>query len=729
MTTASLALFWHQHQPYYTDDITGETLMPWVRLHGTKDYIGMALHLKEVPEFRCSINLVPSLLTQILHYTERGGSDRHLDVSRAPADALSHDDAIYLLDHFFMANTDNMIRPFPRYRELYSKRGMGTDSAESALPRFSERDIRDLQVWNNLTWFHPLLFDRDSDLKDFLAKGQGWTESEKSWLLDKQKDILAEIIPLHAELQKGGQVELTTTPFYHPILPLLWDKNSAREAMPGCPMSEHLEPYHEDAVVHLKRAVKFHEELFGEKPRGMWPSEGSVSQAILPAIAETGIKWIATDEEILAESTGGWVSRDSQGHVRNPEMLFRPWQLEADGHHMGIVFRDHALSDLIGFHYQRGDSVHAAHDLIGKVAGIGRACGQEGRPALVPIILDGENCWEYYADGGVKFLRTLYQECVKSQEINSTTVGDFLEAHPPTDKINRLFAGSWISHNFAIWYGHKEDRDGWDRLHETREFLVSRQDDEGIDPEIIQKAWEEIYIAEGSDWFWWYGDDHSSALDELFDQLFRRHLRNVYELLGETPPAELSRPITSTVTQLLHTQPSRFLPVKVDGREAFFEWINAGCYTSGSQRGTMTLVTEGLAQKLWFGFDPEFLYLRLDTNGEAAHDFKEVDEVRVHFVEPSGYEVSVTGFEKSDGLSVSIIHEGKKAISRKSSAAIGEILEIAIDREMLNLSEKDHVHFFTELLHGSNSLDRAPNEGTIETTVPPKDFENFMWQV
>jgi len=454
MTTASLALFWHQHQPYYTDDVTGETLMPWVRLHGTKDYIGMALHLKEVPEFRCSINLVPSLLTQILHYTDRGGSDRHLDVSRAPADSLSHEDAIYLLDHFFMANTDNMIRPYPRYRELYSKRGMGTDSAESALSRFSERDIRDLQIWNNLTWFHPLLFDRDSELKDFLKKGQGWTETEKKWLLDKQRDILAEIIPLHAELQKGGQVELTTTPFYHPILPLLWDKHSAREAMPGCPLSEHLEPYHDDAIVHLKRAVKFHEELFGMKPRGMWPSEGSVSQAILTAIAETGIKWIATDEEILAESTGGWVSRDSQGHVRNPEMLFRPWQLEADGHHMGIVFRDHALSDLIGFHYQRGDSVHAAHDLIGKVAGIGRSCGREGHPALVPIILDGENCWEYYADGGVKFLRTLYQECVKSQEINSTTVGDFLEQHPPTDKINRLFAGSWISHNFAIWYGH-----------------------------------------------------------------------------------------------------------------------------------------------------------------------------------------------------------------------------------------------------------------------------------
>jgi len=729
MKTASLALFWHQHQPYYTDDLRGETLMPWVRLHGTKDYIGMALHIKEVPEFRCTINLVPSLLSQILAYTEHDGSDRHLDVSRAPADSLDHEDAIYLLDHFFMANNDNMIRPYPRYRELYGKRGSGTDSAESALPRFSERDLRDLQVWNNLTWFHPLLFKRDNDLQDFLNKGQGWSESEKRWLLDKQREILAEIIPLHAELQKGGQVELTTTPFYHPILPLLWDKHSAREAMPGCPMSEHLEPYHDDAVTHIERAVKFHEDLFGEKPRGMWPSEGSVSQAILPAIAASGIKWIATDEEILSESTGGWVSRDSQGHVRNPEMLFRPWQLEADDHQMGIVFRDHALSDLIGFHYQRGDSVHAAHDLLDKVAGIGRRCGEEDRPALVPIILDGENCWEYYADGGVKFLRTLYQECVKHREVHSTTVGDFLEQHPPTDKIKRLFAGSWISHNFAIWYGHQEDRDGWDRLHETREFLVSRQDDPEIDPDVIHKAWEEIYIAEGSDWFWWYGDDHSSELDELFDQLFRRHLRNVYELLGASPPAELSRPITSTVTQLLHTQPTRFLPVRVDGREAFFEWINAGCYESGSQRGTMTLVTEGLIQKLWFGFDQKHLYLRLDSNGLASQDFHEVDEIRIHFVEPSGLEIRITEFQDDESSVVTLVREGQKEVCPKCTAAIGEILEISLLRPAIGLAENERVHFFLELLHGSNSLDRAPNEGTIETNVPRHDFENFMWQV
>ena len=284
MQPVSLTLLWHQHQPYYPDDVSGETLMPWVRLHGTKDYIGMALHIAEVPEFRCSINLVPSLLAQIQRYVE-GGSDRHLDVAKLPADSLTEEDSLYLLETFFMANEQSMIRPFPRYRELYLKRGQGHDSARSALPRFSTQDFLDLQIWNNLTWFHELLFERDPELAEFRERGKGWSEEDKTWLLDRQREILAEIVPLHRKLMEGGQVEITTTPFYHPILPLLWDKKSAREAMPGCLLPKHIEPYVEDAVAQIQRAVDYHTELFGAPPRGMWPSEGSVSQQIIEAIA------------------------------------------------------------------------------------------------------------------------------------------------------------------------------------------------------------------------------------------------------------------------------------------------------------------------------------------------------------------------------------------------------------------------------------------------------------
>ena len=728
MTPVNLAIVWHQHQPYYPDDVSGETLMPWVRLHGTKDYYGMALHLKEVPEFRCTINLVPSLLLQIEQFVG-GRDDRHLEVSRLPADSLSHVDATYLLDNFFMANAESMIRPYSRYQELYLKRGFGVDSAENAVRRFSEKDLRDLQVWSNLTWIHELAFAEDSDLAAFRKKGRHWTEDEKTWLLAKQREILAKIIPLHKELAASGQVELTTTPFYHPILPLLWDKRCAHQAMPGCALPHNMESYADDARLHLKRAVEYHERLFGEKPVGMWPSEGSVSHDIIPAIAETGIRWIATDEEILAESTHGWVSRDGNGHMRHPEMLFRPWEVENHGHKLQMVFRDHAMSDLVGFHYQRSDPDHAAGDLLGRVEAIGRAAEGKtgGKPVLVPIILDGENCWEYYPDGGVGFLRTLYQRAAKHPHIRPVRVRDHVEKHPASDRIGHLFAGSWISHNFAIWIGHSEDNNAWDRLHETRAFLKQRQERGGIDADRLARAWEELYIAEGSDWFWWYGDDHSSAQDALFDQLFRKHLQNVYTLLEENCPGNLHRPISRGVKRVTHTQPTGFLPVKIDGRRTYFEWISAGKYVSGNDRGTMTIVTEGLFREVLFGFDPENLYIRVDTAKDAADELAAADSLRVRFHEPNGFELRITGLNIRQPRA-RLYQDDKPLAKAKADVAAGPICEIAVRLSDLDIKPHDPVHFAVEALSKKNSLDRAPREGSIELRCPTEDFELVMWQ-
>jgi alpha-amylase/alpha-mannosidase (GH57 family) len=733
MQPVSLALLWHQHQPYYADDVSGETLMPWVRLHGTKDYYGMALHLKEVPEFRCTINLVPSLLLQLLKYTEGGGSDRHLDVSRLPADGLSEADVCYLLDHFFMANLDNMIRPYPRYHELYLKRGFGVDRVERAVPRFSERDLRDLQVWNNLTWMHPLAFELDAELRDFLSKGRNWSEKDKEWLLDKQLDILRQVIPLHRQLAESGQVELTTSPFYHPILPLLWDKRSARQAMPGCNLPKALDSYKEDVSVHLTRAVEFHRNLFGAPPAGLWPSEGSVAQQIVAAIAEAGIEWIATDEEILAESTNGWVSRDGHGHMRHPEMLFRPWRVEDGDRRLQIVFRDHALSDLIGFHYQRSDPTHAAGDLLGRIEGIARAVEphNSGRPALVPIILDGENCWEYYPDGGVQFLRTLYRNCVAHRSIRPVRMRDYLREHPATDKIGQLFAGSWISHNFAIWIGHAEDVAAWDLLHQTREFLKQAEStaEAGAKarPALFEKAWEEIYIAEGSDWFWWFGDDHSSELDHVFDQLFRKHLQNVYTLLGVPYPSILNQPISRGERRPIHTQPTGFLPVKIDGRRTYFEWISAGHYSAGNERGTMTMTSEGLLREVYFGFDRERLLLRIDTAGRAADDLRSVDELHVRFLEPAETDIRITGWRQA-ALAAKLYRNDKPVPAAVVEVAADRIVELAVKFADMNLKPDDPIRLFLEAVSGNRSIDRAPHEGAVEFRAPSPHFELLMWQ-
>ena len=690
----------------------------------------MAMHLKEVPEFHCTINLVPSLLMQLHGYTHENASDRHLDVSRRPADSLSESDAQFLLEQFFMANHDNMIRPYPRYWELLQKRG-GNEPAERAVRRFSERDFRDLQVWHNLTWMHPLLFDIDSDLRAFLQKGQNWSEAEKSWLLNKQLDVLRQIVPLHRDLMQTGQVELTTTPLYHPILPLLWDKRSARQAMPGCTLPKHLESYKEDAVLQLQRGVEYFERVFEQKPTGMWPSEGSVSQDIIPAIADCGIEWIATDEEILAASTNGWVSRDANGHLRHPELLYRPWRVEEQGKSLQIVFRDHALSDLIGFQYQRSDPQHAAHDLLGKVEAIGRAVEPHngGRPALVPIILDGENCWEYYADGGVQFLRALYRTAVQRPGIRPVRVRDSVREAPAIDRIGQLFAGSWISHNFWIWIGATEDHTAWDLLHQTREFLKQAQLSGRFSAELLAQAWEEIYIAEGSDWFWWFGDDHSSAQDSLFDQLFRKHLKNVYIILKTPYPTVLDRPIGRGAARPIHTEPTGFLRVKVDGLRTYFEWINAGRYISSSERGgAMTQVTQGVLREVFFGFDAHRLLIRVDTAERAIDDLKEIDELRILFSEPQQTEVRITGFRQ--GTLTGELLKNSQVISQPGSveAVARRILEISIPLADLQPAADRRLEFHLEALSNPQSIDRAPREGLLSMAPPTKDFELLMWQ-
>ncbi len=728
MPPVSLAILWHQHQPYYPDDVAGETLMPWVRFHATKDYIGMALHIKEVPEFRCSINLVPSLLVQIERYVA-GGSDRHLDVSRMPTDGLSTHDARYLVDNFFAANLESMIRPFPRYLELHRKRFTHPTGADAALSRMSSQDLRDLQVWHNLSWFHELLFEQDAELREFREKARDYTETEKHWLLTRQREVIAQVIPLHKELQDSGQVELTTTPFYHPILPLLWDKRSARQAMPNCQLPAALDSYAEDAVRHINTAVELHQKLFGRKPRGMWPSEGSVSADILPAIIEAGIQWIATDEGILSRSLDGAIHRDNQKRINRPDLLYRPWRWEHQGKSLQLIFRDLGLSDFIGFEAQRQDPVSAAHHMLNACAEVGRAVRRDkgDTPVIVPVILDGENCWEHYRDGGVVFLRTLYREAVRHSDVKPMRICDHLEAAPAPERLHKLHAGSWINSDFYIWIGHAEDRQAWDVLHLAREFLKKQAASGKFKEVTLNKAWRELDIAEGSDWCWWYGDDRNSGQDDLFDQLFRRHLQNVYRLLGESPPNILLRPICRIHKASIHTQPKRLLNVKPDGRRRYFEWMSAGHFIAGSERGTMARVTQGTIRDLLFGFDRKSLHIRIDTAGKARETLQPGQELRVRFLEPDGHELRVK-MPESGPPELTLLRGGtpEKSIA---VAAVEDIAVVSVPLADLGLTTGQGIHFYVELLEDRDSLDRVPSEGMIELVVPPEDFDIRNWQV
>lgn len=730
MHDVSLAFLWHQHQPYYTDDLAHETPMPWVRLHGTKDYWGMAMHLKEIPEMRATINLVPSLLAQLLAYTEEGREDTHLRLSRQPADGLSEEDMGFLLDNFFMVHVERMIRPFPRYYELYQKRAAAVDTAKRAAGRFKRQDILDLQCWSNLAWIHPIAFEQDADLQEFLDKGSRWTEDEKQWLLDKQMQLLAQVIPLHEELARGGQVELTTSPYFHPILPLLYDKRLAQPAMPGVQLPTYTDGDANRARSQIESAVACHEKLFGCKPRGMWPSEGSVCQEVIADVADAGIQWIATDEEILSCSTNGWVSRDHNGFLRNPEMLYRPWRVEHEGRQLQIIFRDHAMSDQIGFHYQQQEAETAVDDFLGKLEAIGDATRANAghRPTLVSIILDGENCWEYYPRGGVDFLRLLYQRVVSHPKITPRRVSDYLERHPATEKLGHLFPGSWIGHSFGIWIGHAECNHAWDLLEETRHFLNRADEKQDYKPEQMALARRELQIGEGSDWFWWFGDDHNSSQDGLFDQLFRKHLQNVYLALDEVPPIELSRPIGHHQARR-YTEPTGLLRVKVDGRRTYFEWINAGHVVCDRGRGAMSMATEGLISDLYFGFDLDRLVLRLDAQGASVRErLAAIDTLRVTFFEPEGFELLIAQPAGPEPICQLYLDDAPLSAS-SIEAATGSILELAIPLRDLQVSIGDPVYFCVELVQGEQSNQRIPQEGAVETNVPSEDFEQIMWQV
>jgi len=730
MNKVYLALLWHQHQPYYKDLVTGEMLMPWVRLHGIKDYIGMVDIADEFPELRLNFNLVPSLIEQIDDYLAGACKEAHLEHARKPAEDLTEEEAKFILDHFFAANWDTMVKPHPRYGQLLAMRDYEHQSVTRALRKFGPQDLRDLQVWSNLAWFHPLVIDREPLLQELFKKGRNFTEEEKQALLDKEIEVLGRVLPRHRQLQDEGRAEISTTPYYHPILPLLCDVRSAHEALPRLNLPETKADLTEDARRQLHMAADQYRKKFAREPRGLWPSEGAVSPAMLPLAAEAGFKWMATDEEVLARSVGVGLFRDSHQRINRPDVLYQPYRAAINGAEMNMVFRDHLLSDMIGFKYQWMPPEAAANDFLTRLWHIRQST--PSRDLFVAVILDGENAWEHYANSGVDFLRALYRRITCEQWIETVTISRYLEEHPPTSQLNKLFSGSWIFHNFATWVGHPEKNAGWEYLHSTRSFLTTIEN--GSTPEeraALEKAWQEVYIAEGSDWFWWYGDDHFSGNDEAFDELFRKHLKNVHALVGHEPPPYLNNAIIRVDREGLYTLPRAFLEVTLDGKQtSYFEWWAAGHYDYRRDRGTMHRVSDIVVSDIYFGFNPSTLFMRFDPAMEPPQGEGQPLEIRVCFMRNREINLCLhvsdlaLGFPKmtleGDGLQEPLMLE---------TVAFRRILELSCPFELLGYTEGDQVEFFAEVKRNNETVQRTPENTVIAFTVPSKDFERMMWQV
>ncbi|MCI0528905.1 MAG: glycoside hydrolase family 57 protein, partial [Nitrospira sp.] len=448
---------------------------------------------------------------------------------------LDIDERQFILRYFFMANWDTIIKPLPRYYALLQDRGMhpNEETLDRALKQFKIQDYLDLQVLFNLAWFGFKAVEEFEVLGELRAKGRDYTEQDKATVIQCQQVILKRLISVYKNLEATGQLELTASPFYHPILPLMIDTDIARRSMSWATLPERFNAP-EDARAQVVKALDFHGQVFGKKPRGMWPSEGSVCPELIPILSDAGVQWIATDEEILIHS----VMLSSRG-----EDLYRPYRVEHEGSSVQIVFRDKELSNLLSFTYGKMDPTSAAEDLVHRLTHIQEMTVGQKEPRLVTIILDGENPWENYQDNGRPFLMELYRRLSQTPSLKTVKIGDHLMEHPPRSVITQLYSGSWINHDFDIWIGAHEENLAWEYLGRTQKILRSALTDEQIPAERRQEAFEALYAAEGSDWFWWYGDDFTSDHDEEFDRLFRAHLIHAFKVLGREAPKFLHRSI------------------------------------------------------------------------------------------------------------------------------------------------------------------------------------------
>lgn len=737
-----VAFVWHMHQPDYRDPATGEARLPWARLHGLKDYYDMAAVLERYPAVHQTFNLVPSLVAQLEAGARGEFPDPQLRLFERPAAALSPEARVELLRTFFQANPETMIAPLPRYGELLERRGRGGSDQElgRAAASFTDQDVRDLQILFHLAWIDPTIRDGDEPLRALVAKGRGYTEADKRRLGERMRAILGAIVPLYRRLAASGQIEVSTTPFYHPILPLLCDTNVAREALPDIRLPARRFAHPEDAVVQLERAAAFVRERVGRAPVGLWPSEGSVSEAILPLVARAGFRWLATDEEILARSLGVHFAAAGEGARARTAGLYRPYRLRRPGGvDLAVVFRDHVLSDLIGFVYSQWEPVAAADDLIARLHEIAVALGDANRDGgqLVSIILDGENAWEHYPADGRDFLDRLYERLSGAEGLRAVTVGEHLAAHPPQAELPRLFAGSWINHNFRIWIGHDEDNAAWDALGAARDALAAAAKGDGgaaPPPERLAAAWDALYAAEGSDWTWWYGDDHHSDHEMEFDALFRGHLVRLYDLIGKRVPADLSLPIKGRFRVYVpEERPRAFISPTIDGRiTGYYEWYGAGRYEPG-RAGSAMHQARGVIAEFRYGFDLESLYLRIDTSASLDALVAAIDEgegplaLALVFVEPEPMEVEIR--LSAEGRPRAELKRAHMAPRPIAGVAADEVVELAVPFAELAVLPETELRFRLVVRRGDRTIEQWPDRGFLVIAVPTEDFEAEHWLV
>src|SRR5438270_1323668 len=616
MPVLRVVVLWHQHQPYYKDLVTGEYRLPWVRLHALKDYYGMVKLLEEFPGVHQTFSLVPSLITQIQDYANGTAHDPFLRVAARPASDLTPDERRFALQYLFQANAEHLIGRYPRYAELWNRYQSAGSSSERAHTYFQTQDFTDLQVLSQVVWFDEF-FLAEPEIAELVRKGRGFSPEDQEFVIERQRELIKKVLPAHADAAKQKRIEISTSPFYHPILPLICDTNAGAASTLGLPLPQNRFRHPEDAREQLRRGLELHEKVFGVRPRGVWPSEGSVSEEAVAIAAEMDVNWMASDEGVLSLTTGMSFIRDAHGRLTDvsAEKLYNVHRYEQGTTRMNMLFRDHALSDFIGFVYSGMPPAEAAAHLMRNIKESAQAVLNAGRDATIAVILDGENAWEYYPKSGREFLWRFYDALQKDSSIEAVTVSEAIERERNPNILRSLVPGSWINANFNVWIGSPEDNKSWDYLYHARNFYS--QASQHVLEEQRKLALEELFIAEGSDWNWWYGPEHHSANDREFDELYRKHLSNVYQALGASPPDYLAQPILGGVGRPSFTPQMAYIHPQITGDMVrYFELMGAARYTADKRSGSMH-GKSFLMDAVYAGIDHANVYGRMDFVGRV----------------------------------------------------------------------------------------------------------------
>jgi alpha-amylase/alpha-mannosidase (GH57 family) len=723
-----VVIVWHMHQPYYKDPLKNEYALPWTYLHGIKDYFDMPAIVDDTPGAKAVFNLVPSLIEQLLEYASGSAVDPFLAKGKADPSELSLDDRVFLLENFFSANRQNMIEPSRRYLELLYMAGEGKPgSARERVMHFSDQDLLDLQVWFFLAWTGEAARRRYPVFADLVAKGENFSAADKELLFATQLEVLQAVLPLYRRLHVEGRIELSVTPYFHPILPLLCDIRCALTAMPHAllPASSFCHP--EDARAQIYRGINYFREIFGFTPSGMWPSEGSVSNETLAIIAGSGIRWIATDEEILEKSMDG-------GLGAGKERLYRPWRYSCNQGELGAFFRDHQLSDLIGFTYSQWEVERAVADLCGRLNAIKSRLGGAGR--VVPIILDGENAWEYYPGNAYTFLQGMYRGISGSTTLRLTTCSEVLKETRFDGRLHTIFPGSWINGSYGIWIGHPEENLAWDLIAQAREAAVSANplvaatllSGEPSPDATAEGICRSLYAAEGSDWFWWYGDDHFSPHSDRFDRLFRQHLMNIYRLLGQDPPRQLLEPIKKKNPAGLIREPAAFIDPDIDGRISdYFEWLAAGLYDL-TRQGSAMHSSDRMLQSFYYGYNRSSFFVRIDGVQEFSRLLKDDDVLNLHLIIDREYRLPLQ-MKKDEGLLQ--IKENGVWMSTSSYCywKIARICEISIPLSSIQLAGGSKLFVSMTLVRDNEEVGRWPSDAPLMLYYAGTEIELDNWLI